>query len=429
MRQPIFPFTTPNFAEYMDKQSYRSLIFLLTLIFSVPGLAQEAARNLAQENVSYRYNLDAALSGDMRVAMGKQEATVFFSLTLRSQNIDIGEITYAIKESYEAEDILLQGSIGDAEVIREGNQNRVFRFTVPVEEKSNYLFIFVNTTGRNDQLPFRFDAALKSDLNFPITDLIVMEAEEEVPIFSDFIPLDVPLRIISLYQEAPQAFVYYYDHDFEPNPPPMASGSSQVQKSLQIDSIFPVRLNEITTFENEGLYFTQTDTTSLSGISFRVEKSYYPRYVTAEKLIQPIRYISTSDEMDNLLDDEEAKLALDRYWIKATRSRERAKDVIRSYYRQVTRANVLFTSYKEGWKTSQGMVYLLYGSPDIVYRSNGEERWIFNEGNNLLPEMAFNFVKVRNIFSNQHYNLLPDESYSRFWYRNIDLWRKGRKQI
>ena len=413
----------------MSKRSYCWLIFSLTLILSLPTFAQEAARNLGQENVNYRYNLEAPLAGDTRVAMGDEEATVFFRLSLRSQNLQVGEITYAIKESYEAETIITQGSIGDADVIREGDQNRIFRFTVPVTENSNYLFIIVNTVGRNDEIPFRFDTALKSDLNFPLTDLVLMEANEEVPIFSDFIPLDVPIRIMSLYQEASQAFIYYYDHDFEPNPPPMASGSSQVQKSLQIDSIFPVQLNETVAFENEGLYFTQTDTTSLSGISFRVEKSYYPRFVTADKLIQPIRYISTSDEMDNLLNDEEAKLALDRYWIKATRSRERAKDVIRSYYRQVTRANVLFTSYKEGWKTSQGMVYLLYGPPDIVYRSNGEEQWIYNQGNNLLPEMAFTFVKVRNIFSNQHYNLLPDESYSRFWYRNIDLWRKGRKQI
>jgi GWxTD domain-containing protein len=413
----------------MCKRSYCWWIFSLTLILSLPTLAQDAARNLGQENVNYRHNLEAPLAGDTRVAMGDGEATVFFSLSLRSRNTQIREITYAVKESYEAETIITQGSIGDADVIREGDQNRIFRFTVPVAENSNYLFIFVNTVGRNAETPYRFDTALKSELNFPLTDLVLMEADEEVPIFSDFIPLDAPIRIMSLYQETTQAFIYYYDHNFEPNPPPMASSSSQVKKSLQIDSIFPVRLNETVSFENEGLYFTQTDTTSLSGISFRVEKSYYPRFVTSEKLIQPIRYISTSDEMDNLLNNEEAKLALDRYWIKATRSRERAKDVIRSYYRQVTRANVLFTSYKEGWKTSQGMVYLLYGPPDIVYRSNGEEQWVYNQGTNLLPEMSFTFVKVRNIFSNQHYNLLPDESYSRFWYRNIDLWRKGRKQI
>lgn len=151
--------------------------------------------------------------------------------------------------------------------------------------------------------------------------------------------------------------------------------------------------------------------------------------MTAESLIDPLRYISTSEEMENLTENEDAKKALDRYWIKITRSQERAKEVIRNYYQQVTNANLLFTSYKEGWKTGQGMVYLLFGPPDLVTTSANQEQWIYNSQNDLMENMTFNFVKVRNIFTTQHYNLLRDEDYRRFWYRNIDLWRKGRKQI
>lgn len=431
MWQVFFLNTILTFAKYMVNRSdclWMMLVFLLTRL---PAGAQDqpGESDLSDTNISYLYDLQSPIAGETKIAMGQDEATVFFKLDVRSQNLEVGEINYVVKESYANEEILHSGSIGSSDLIREDRQHNIYRFTVPMQDNSNYLFIFVNSRVRSAENVYRFDTSLNSELNFSLTDLVLMESEADVPIFTNFLPRNVPFRLVSLYQDVSQAFIYYYSHEFEPNPPPMASAGSQVQKSLEIDSIFPVNLNEPLSFDKEGLYFTQTDTTSLSGISFRIEEQYYPRFVTANELIRPIRYISTSEEMDNLLSDEQPKLALDRYWVKATRSRERAKDVIRSYYRQVTKANVLFTTYKEGWKTSQGMVYLLYGAPNIVYRSDGEERWIYSQESNLLPDMSFTFVKVRNIFSTRHYNLLPDEEYGKFWYRNIDLWRKGRKQL
>lgn len=408
------------------------LCFSCLLLFSaVPVLSQEEAgrEDLAKQDVSYLYSLQAPLTGESRVAMGENEATIFFRLNIRNISLSINKISYQVKESFEADETISQGAIGEDALLRKGVNEQIYSFTTPVQENSNYIFIFVETSIRNNTGTFRFDISLNNELNFPLTDLIVMEAEEDVPVFSNFIPQEIPFRIVSVYDDAPGAFIYYYSHNFEPNPPPMANRSNQVQKSLEIDSIFPVQLGETLSFDQEGLYFTQTDTTSLSGISFRIEEPYYPRFVSADKLIEPIRYISTSEEMEDLTNNDNEKLALDRYWIKATRSRERAKEVIRDYYRQVTKANILFTTYKEGWKTSQGMVYLLYGAPDQVYRSTGEEIWIYNEESNLMQDMSFTFVKVRNIFTNEHFNLVPDDSYSKFWYRNIDLWRKGRKQI
>lgn len=402
---------------------------LLCLYSTAHSQTVETRVNPNEQNISYLYSLESPLSGDVRLAMGEDEATVFLRLNLRNINIEINDISYRIKESYEADDNTGQGNISDEALIREESGERIYQFNIPIQEKSNFLFLFVEITIGGNQRIFRFDEPLNNDLNFPLTDLVVMEAEQEIPIFSNFLPKETPFRIVSLYGENKEAFIYFYSHDFEPNPPPMANRSDQVQKSLQIDSIFPIQLGENLKFEKEGLYFTQTDTTSLSGISFRVEEPYYPRMVTAEKLANPIRYISTSDEMENILDEEDRKIALDRYWIKVTRSRERAKEVIREYYRQVTKSNILFTSYKEGWKTSQGMIYLLYGPPDQVYRSSNQENWVYNDESNLMQDLSFTFVKVRNIFTKNHFNLIPDEAYSKFWYRNIDLWRKGRKQI
>lgn len=414
----------------------RILLFLVSSIwiqsiFSI-AIAQSnrESKNLDEFNVAYQYDMTSPLYCQYRVAVGSNEVTVFLKVIQQSNDVNLNQIYYEVRPDYEKGEILQSAELSESQLIKSENNITYYRFTVPIAEDSHYIFVFLEGAFQGSELSYRYDIPLNNELNFPLTDLLLMEENEDIPVFDNYIPQDKVFRLVAFYhQDTARAFAYYYNHNFEPNPPPMAGASADVQKSLQIDSIFPVQLNTSLSFEEQGLYFAQIDTTSLSGISFRITDKYYPRYVRAEELIEPLRYISTSDEMDAMNEQEDHKQALDRYWMKVTRSQERAKEVISNYYRQVTDANLLFTTYKEGWKTGQGMVYLLYGPPDEVYRSEGEERWIYNEESNLLESLSFTFVKVRNIFTNKHYNLLRDEDYRRFWYRNIDLWRKGRKQI
>lgn len=405
------------------------LIVACFIAISTSGFAQQSnPTDISELNFSYQYDLQSPVTGKTKIALGDNQATAYLNLSYNA-NTEIESITYLIAEGYASENIIFQDNIDDSNLIRDLVGQQVYKVSVPLQENSNYLFFLVKAKVQDLDLAYTFDSPLKSEMNFPLTDLVLMEADNEVPLFSNFVPSDTPFKIKSVYSQEEVAYLYYYNHDFEPNPPPMSNAGAQVQKSLEIDSIFAVELDQEIEITNKGLYFAQLDTTSLSGISFRVEDNYYPRMVTASQLVNPIRYISTTDEMDLLEDNEDEKLALDRYWVKVTRSKDRAKTVIRDYYRQVTKSNILFTTYKEGWKTSQGMVYLLYGPPDEVYRNTNEETWIYKEQNNLTQGLSFTFAKVKNIFSSNHYNLIPDEAYSRFWFRNIDLWRKGRKQL
>lgn len=412
-------------------------IFFLISIFGIQGFfigafAQNSreSKNLDESNLAYQYDPFAPLGCQYRVAVGEDEVTVFLQVTRQSGEAVLQQVYYEMRPDYEDGEILQSGELTESQLIKTEGNSTYYRFSLPLSDNSHYIFVFLEGTFQGAELSFRYDISLNNALNFPLTDLILMEEDEDVPVFNTYIPQNEAFRLVSLYQkDTTQAYIYYYNHTFEPNPPPMAGASADVQKSLQIDSIFPVQLNQRLSFENEGLYFAQLDTTSLSGISFRISSQYYPRLVKAEELVEPLRYISTSEEMDAMTEQEDMKPALDRYWMKVTRSQDRAKEVIKNYYRQVNNANLFFTTYKEGWKSGQGMVYLLYGPPDEVYRSVGEERWIYKEESNLLESLSFTFVKVRNIFTNNHYNLLRDEEYRRFWYRNIDLWRKGRKQI
>ena len=378
-------------------------------------------------NVSYVYGPVAPVQLDARVAMNDQrEATVFLRVTDR-QSTQAPSLRYAVHSDYQITSVLDSGQVSASQMVKQEGEQFYYRFTLPVTDDSHFLFVFVSTSAQVGEL-YRYDITLNSEQNFPLTDLLLMRPDEDIPIFQDYLPREASFRLVSYYGRDSTAYLYYYRHDFEPNPPPMSSGGAEVQPALTIDSLFAAPLNETLQFEQQGLYFVQLDTTSLYGVSFRIEDQYYPRLARVETIVPSLRYISTSDEMKKLENAEEPKRNLDDYWIKMARSQERAKGIIRDYFRQVTQANRLFTSYKEGWKTGQGMVYTLYGPPDAVYRDVDKETWIYNEDRNLV-DLSFTFAKVKNIFTHQYYNLVRDENYKRFWYRNVDLWRKGGKEI
>ena len=399
------------------------------MVLRYPAWAQDdAPPALPSANVGHVYDPEAPLMLDAQVAMkGQEEATVFLRVTNRQRG-GAPALRYEVRANYQASAVLDSGQLTDSQQIKaEGNQY-YYRFTLPITAESHYLFVYAQLPGVASSNQYRYDVLLNTDRSFPLTDLLLMRPDEDIPVFQNYLPTDAPFRVVSYYGNDSTAYIYYYSHDFEPNPPPMSSGGGDVQRSLDIDSLFAIPLDESLRFDQPGLYFTQLDTTSLYGISFRIEDQYYPRLARIETIIPPLRYISTSDEMDNLEQADNPKQSLDEYWMKMVRSQDRARPIIRDYFRQVTQANRLFTSYKEGWKTGQGMIYLLYGNPDAVYRDNDKETWIYNEDRNLI-DLSFTFAEVENIFIHQYYNLVRDEDYQRFWYRNVDLWRKGRKEF
>lgn len=406
--------------------------FFFIAILGTTGLfmtayAQNA--NLAQTNIRYVYDKNAPVTLDKQVAMGKNEATVFLKVTVKeSSGNQAPGINYEVRSDYKQGNLLNKGNLNNEHLIKQEANVYFYRFTVPVEETSHYVFVYIHTDAQETAPPFRFDIPLETDTSFPLTDLITMREEEDIPIFKNYIDRNEPFRLVSWYERFPKAYIYFYKHEFAPNPPPMAVRGAETQQNISIDSLFTASVDSLLNFSDIGLYFVQKDTSSLSGISFRICDSYYPRLVTAEDLIDPLRYISTSEEIEQLEESEDKKAALDKYWIKLTRSQEKARSLIRNYYRQVTEANRLFTTYKEGWKTGQGMVFVLFGIPDQVFREDQQEVWVYHAGRDLV-DMTFTFLKVKNIYTDEHYNLVPDEDYKRFWFRNIDLWRRGRKTL
>jgi GWxTD domain-containing protein len=216
--------------------------------------------------------------------------------------------------------------------------------------------------------------------------------------------------------------VSYYRDDFPAALPAFSEGMGKVTRNILVDSTFTVAANETISFENKGLYLVQTDTSAIEGFAFRVEDDY-PRLKKIESLADPLIYICTKQEFEKVKAAKGDKKAFDRIILGITGNSERAKEFIRNYYRRVEWANFYFTSYKEGWKTDRGMIYMLFGLPDELYKFTDREVWVYKSAS---VDAKFNFVKSSTIFDPDNYVLIREKKFQETWYEKIDLWRNAR---
>ncbi|MCU0418222.1 MAG: GWxTD domain-containing protein [Cyclobacteriaceae bacterium] len=214
--------------------------------------------------------------------------------------------------------------------------------------------------------------------------------------------------------------VSYYQAPFKPAYPPFAEQGKSDQ-FLFYDSLFFLQPGDLFKPFQEGLYLFQTDTTAATGFSYLVRNRSYPKYTTIQGLKEPMIFVTTSEEYSQIEAAGEEKAKFDKVVLDFTRDKERAKIFMRNYFRRVELANLYFTSYKEGWKTDRGMVYLIFGPPDEVSRNGGNEVWYYRASS-----ARYTFVKVGSVYDANNFVLLRDNRFAEDWYSTIDLWRKSR---
>ncbi len=179
------------------------------------------------------------------------------------------------------------------------------------------------------------------------------------------------------------------------------------------------------TVKETGLYHLQQSESNKLGPTIFNFQEHFPKIKSAENMVGPMRYISTKKEYLELTESENKKIAVDKFWLNIAGSSDRAKTLIREYYSRVENANNYFTSFLEGWKTDRGIIYIIFGSPNVVYKNKNYENWIYGEENNMMS-ISFVFHKVNNPISNNDFTLSRSPVFKNTWFRAVDSWRNGR---
>ncbi len=188
-------------------------------------------------------------------------------------------------------------------------------------------------------------------------------------------------------------------------------------------------------FPREGIYLCSVGRNIKDGFTFLNMGANYPNMTSPEAMIEPLAYLATPDELVALRSAIKPKAALDDFWIKCGGNIDKARELIRIYYTRVQYSNYYFTSYKEGWRSERGMIYIIYGPPDKVYKTSEGESWGYRKSviksswggrYSVKDDYLFFIFKNRdNIFSDNDYYLSRNETLVTFWDKAVSSWRKG----
>jgi GWxTD domain-containing protein len=223
-------------------------------------------------------------------------------------------------------------------------------------------------------------------------------------------------------------FVRYYDRQF-PLPAPAFSTYNPKPFNYYPDSTFVINLDTAGSanirFEKTGFYHFQIDTTLKDGFTLYRFSDEYPYLTSPDQLVPILRFITTRQEFEDLMAQQNKKKAVDDFWLKNGGNAERAKSILKTYYTRAQDANLYFSSYCEGWKTDRGLIYTIFGQPNTLYKQENTETWVYGEDASY-KSLSFVFVKVINPFSENDYQLNRSDMFKDEWYKGVDAWRQGR---
>lgn len=259
-----------------------------------------------------------------------------------------------------------------------------------------------------------------SEQNFLIT-----TPDENIPVFQPYVVGNSVFNLTYPGDQYDTVFVRYYGNEI-PLPKPSFSLAREKEFLERADSlwILPFKKGIAYQLNYEGIYFFQLDTTRAEGISLYNFGDYYPKVQEVKQLIEPLAYLSTSVEYDKIRSAQNQKLAVDNFWLEKAGNADKARELIRVYYNRVFFANYYFTSFKPGWKTDRGMIFIIYGPPQAVKVTTTQEKWIYYK-NNFTTTVTFIFDHTPSTFAVDNYTLQRADTYDTYWRQAVNTWRNG----
>ncbi len=389
------------------------LLTILALVSSICAFSVD----ITNVNMVHKYNDLSEVSLDYTITQLDNELDVYltFEFSLSRKNF---LITYGTQPNYRSENALTDSIQLNQE---ESDLYQIHR-QISYDKQLVDSLLVIKVKSIRSGADFYFDIPLLSNLFFGHSDILIKSKWDSSVLHKQYLkPNDSAYFHISTQDSVS---VYYYSTDFPPALPPMALESNNSGDQMIIDDVFTNNSGERIILK-EGLYFAQTDTLSNEGIGFLYQNNYYPKLVNINKIYEPVRYLSTGEEWLRFEQSTDYKETFDRFWLNMVRSKQQAKFTIKKFYDRVERANLFFTSHKQGWKTDRGMIYIIFGRPDSVIKTGAFEKWVYN---NLMSSGmdGFTFYKTKNLFSNESYVLDRSENYRRLWLKTLELWRTGK---
>lgn len=340
-------------------------------------------------------------------------------------------VSYRLLPNYDSREIIDSTSARIIDVNNTGADKYLFgKMNVKAVGKHNF-YLRVTITDLNKNISVTNVLNIDKENDLTRQNFLIKSKLKDVPLFCNYAKTGEEVTIQYKAKMAVNLYVRYYKRDFPLAAPPFSLGDPEPFK-YKADSTFVLQLssdgNVNFTVAKKGFYHFQLDTTKRDGVTIFNFSDLFPEVKKAEDMIPPLRFITTKPEFDEMMASTNKKNSVEKFWINCAGTQEKARDIIRKYYNRMQDANLYFTSYLEGWKTDRGMIYLIYGAPNTIYRSATSETWTYGEENNI-NSLQYTFSKVANPFTDNDYTLERSGVYKQAWYTAVDIWRQGKTYL
>jgi GWxTD domain-containing protein len=335
------------------------------------------------------------------------------------------KLSYQIYNNYESNKLIDSGSfpVNDSVNYRK-EKFVVFDFPVKIQPVSNHLLnLYFNDL--NSERGTTTPIEIRNTSAFSAQHFLPLDSTGTV-IFQPWIPYNDGVQLQCADTSKEKIFVSYYKRSYPPALPPFSTNETSFD-TYPADRVFTLKvrngITELLNFPDKGIYLFRNDSTANEGFTlFRFDDGY-PGMKRPEQMIFPLRYLCSNREFEKLTQSRNPEWAINDFWFEAGGIDERANELRNEYFNRVNEANRYFTSYKEGWKTDRGMIYLIFGEPSTVYRRTGIETWVFSQQGDRVS-LSFDFYQAENPFSNADYKLRRLPEYKNPWFLAVDYWRR-----
>jgi GWxTD domain-containing protein len=246
---------------------------------------------------------------------------------------------------------------------------------------------------------------------------------QQFPLFRNYTDTGEILQI-RCPEHTKRVLIRYYAPVKNPASPPFLINT--IQETPKADTAWWVETNGVLDFRaaKYGRYSFHTYENAQGGLLVNCMRTGYPAVRHVQQLAEPLRYLMQREEYTTLTAEKQTKAAVDKFWLDRAGSEERARTVIKNFYQRVEQANTLFTSDREGWQTDRGMIYLIFGRPQSVYRYPAYEIWYYGSDAGNSNALSFTFMHYTDGYRND-YILERNLGYKINWLAAVDAWRQG----
>lgn len=166
--------------------------------------------------------------------------------------------------------------------------------------------------------------------------------------------------------------------------------------------------------------------------TFYIFPKGYPYIKSIREAVEIVRYLATSGEYESIVEGRDSLLKqnFDKFWLRLSNGNvDAAKRKIALFYQRAEEANYLFSTYKPGWKTDVGMLYIVLGPPVNVEWKPTELTWYYNyrRAGAMIP-LSFNPIRVDDSIVGYSFDRYFDYyTYDDFWLEYRREWEKNIK--